>query len=134
MTEEEIEDWVEKQIDKADRLYTADKLDTEEYNKRIHKINHRANEMYQSVEIQTMTTTIADPLTASLVEAFDNIQNNNWTIEDYFKFQNRIVSSAEFNGYKKGKKVAFERVSELAMLEQSKDHFQPGGEFEDSIA
>ena len=54
--------------------------------------------------LNDMTTTIADPLTASLVEAFDNIQNNNWTIEDYFKFQNRIVSTAELNGYKKGKK------------------------------
>jgi len=81
-----------------------------------------------------MITTIADPLTASLVEAFDNIQNNNWTIEDYFKFQNRIVSTAELNGYKKGKKTAYDRVSELVMKEQALDHFQEGGEFEDSIA
>lgn len=81
-----------------------------------------------------MTTTIADPLTASLVEAFDSIQNNNWTIEDYFKFQNRIVSTAELNGYKKGKKTAYDRVSDLVMKEQASNYFQVGGEFEDSIA
>lgn len=81
-----------------------------------------------------MTTTIADPLTASLVEAFDNIQNNNWTIEDYFKFQNRITSTAELNGYKKGKRAAYNRIAELVAAEQAANHFQPGGEFEDSIA
>lgn len=84
--------------------------------------------------LNDMTTTIADPLTASLVEAFDSIQNNNWTIEDYFKFQNRIVSTAELNGYKKGKKTAYDRIAELAMKEQAVNHFQTGGEVEDAIA
>ena len=84
--------------------------------------------------LNDMTTTIADPLTASLVEAFDSIQNNNWTIEDFFKFQNRVVGTAELNGYKKGKKAAYERVSDLLVNEQTKIHFQESGELEDSIA
>lgn len=69
--------------------------------------------------LNDMTTTITDPLTASLVEAFDNIQNNNWTIEDFFKFQNRIVGTAELNGFKKGKNVTWNRITELIAEEQA---------------
>ena len=51
MTDQEIEDWVEKQIDKADKLYMKEKLSTEEYAERVQQINHRANQMYKSAEI-----------------------------------------------------------------------------------